>query len=462
MPRDKGWKPQHHAQPPSSSKAKQKKLQQKERTNSAQQGDHTTIESSSGGGGGPLSPPPQTREELLQIPLFFLTTFRHILLSTPSLPDVIQRVKQHLYNRDYVAAFGSVENLEAYVARWSVSRAMAYKDMVVQGWWGEEVKGLFLPSMTSSSSKATALSRRNDKDGGKDDDDDGNTEVVKVCCLGGGAGAEIVGFLTALQALNGWNRHTIVQEELLSPSSSPEDHFETITKAIDETDIEDKQEKENEEEEEEEEEERKKNLLVVNKQIHLTLLDFASWAPIVQTISNSISDVSKEHGIHVLPPTSFNTVFEQQDILQPLSSTSLSSIKSANVITLLFTVGELYTQSPTLSTKFLLSLANLVQIGTHLVVVDSAGGFEDVNVRKEQKSAEGSTDSSSTTDVTGFKLGFILDKTLDSKGHWEKVVSEDTRWWRVPEELKELGRKAYPLPLESMRCLVRVYKRIGN
>lgn len=58
----------------------------------------------------------------------FLDNFKHIL-AADDLQEMIQKVKGDLYNRDYLAAFGSEDKRFAYVARWSPARALAYASL---------------------------------------------------------------------------------------------------------------------------------------------------------------------------------------------------------------------------------------------------------------------------------------------------------------------------------------------
>jgi 25S rRNA (uracil2843-N3)-methyltransferase len=103
----------------------------------------------------------------------FQNTF-HALFSRSDLHQLLQIVKGHLYNRDYAAAFGSPENLDAYVVRWSPNRALAYRSVFLS--LCEELTEVFDISATPGR----------------------KTEVV---CMGGGAGAELVGVAAALKTL---------------------------------------------------------------------------------------------------------------------------------------------------------------------------------------------------------------------------------------------------------------------
>lgn len=83
------------------------------------------------------------------------------ILEAPDLQEMIQVVKRDLYNRDYLAAFGSDDNRFAYVSRWTPARALSYS------------------SLFSSLHEFQSLL------------DDPEKEV-KALCIGGGASSELV------------------------------------------------------------------------------------------------------------------------------------------------------------------------------------------------------------------------------------------------------------------------------
>ncbi|KAF5099956.1 hypothetical protein D0Z00_001436 [Geotrichum galactomycetum] len=91
------------------------------------------------------------------------------------LTPIIQGVKAALYDRDYPTAFGTLQNLEAYVARWTPSRALSYAH-------------LFSNLVESALYAPNSSNFDNDK-------------TKRILSIGGGAGAEIVGF-GALALLN--------------------------------------------------------------------------------------------------------------------------------------------------------------------------------------------------------------------------------------------------------------------
>uniref|UniRef100_A0A060T2C0 ARAD1C27654p n=1 Tax=Blastobotrys adeninivorans TaxID=409370 RepID=A0A060T2C0_BLAAD len=90
----------------------------------------------------------------------FTNAFHETLSKNNELQTQIQAVKGALYDRDYAQAFGSIENLNAYVVRWSPSRALGYSALFRSL---EPIRQIF---ETKSN--------------------------VRVLTIGGGAGAEIV------------------------------------------------------------------------------------------------------------------------------------------------------------------------------------------------------------------------------------------------------------------------------
>ncbi|EWC43702.1 hypothetical protein DRE_07454 [Drechslerella stenobrocha 248] len=322
-------------------------------------------------------------------------------LVTPALPATIQLVKQSLYRRDYAAAFDSPDKLQAYAARWSVARALAYLDMISDGSWSPDV--------------ARAFARPG---------------PLNVACIGGLQDPETY-------------PQTAPSAGLDTATATPSAGLETIATATPPE--------------------------TVSNSLDLTLLDFAAWAPIVDSLYAALTDPARSPQLR-LSSSSLAVRCRQQDVLAPLSGATVSSLAEADIITVLFTAGELYSQSPTATTKLFLSLHAVTKPGALLVIVDSAGGFEDLDVptrgspRKPATASDKDTSSrkpATTSDkdagrrektggVGGYKLGFLLDKTLTSKERWQQVASDDSKWWRA---------SAYPLDLENMRCLIRVYRR---
>jgi len=82
------------------------------------------------------------------------------------------------------------------------------------------------------------------------------------------------------------------------------------------------------------------------------------------------------------------------------------------------------------------------------LVVDSPGSYSETMVGSESKK---------------YPMKWLLDHTLlekenkddkDSLAKWEKIVSEDSRWFRLANSLQ------YPIPLENMRYQIHLYRRL--
>jgi 25S rRNA (uracil2843-N3)-methyltransferase len=304
---------------------------------------------------------------------------------------LLQEVKGHLYNRDFATAFGKTEYLEAYAARWSASRALGYAelfwDLRAQLWQTDQEETV-------------------DGDKGKQE------RSRKVVCLGGGAGAEIV-------ALGGLQK---MFADATSKGSENEQH---------------------------------------TKKMEVVTIDVADWTSIVSTLTQHLtsapplnkyaSAAAKAANAPLISSKDIDVSFHQHDVLQTLTPEILASLSSANLVTLLFTLNELYTTSLPLTQKFLLHLTSILAPGALLLVVDSPGSYSSVTLNGAEKK---------------YPMQWLLDHTLlkvagerEERGKegtvlWEKIVEEESRWWRLSEALK------YPIELENGRCQVHLYRRL--
>ena len=167
--------------------------------------------------------------------------------------------------------------------------------------------------------------------------------------------------------------------------------------------------------------------------LHVTAIDSADWSGVTKALVGTLNDV-------YLPRNQYTADFHHADILEPDNMALIP--ETADLITLLFTTNELYTQSRAGTTRFLLSLAARVQKGCLLMVLESAGSYSTVQIGDKT-----------------FSMGLLLEHTLLGNNggvDWEIVVSEDSKWYRLPDGADE----AYPLQLENMRYFVRVFRRL--
>jgi len=175
--------------------------------------------------------------------------------------------------------------------------------------------------------------------------------------------------------------------------------------------------------------------------LHITAIDISPWSTILSSIVTTLTTPS---GIQppFVSPDAFSVSFTQGDIISGETASKIT--KSTSLITLLFTTNELFTQSTTKTTAFLSSLGDRVSIGALLVVVESAGDYSTVKVGERE-----------------YPMPWLLDLVLvgrqdeESTGAWKKLVVEDSLWYRLPK-----GKLKYPIELENMRYMVRVYQRL--
>ncbi|KAJ4320724.1 hypothetical protein N0V94_003254 [Neodidymelliopsis sp. IMI 364377] len=327
--------------------------------------------------------PPETQQLLLNI---FRNSFRERLES--DIQPLLQEVKGHLFDRNFAAAFGQDDYLEAYAARWSPSRALGYLGVL---WRMRET-----------------LILTGDGDG-EDAGVEGRAEKSwKVVCLGGGAGAEIV-------TLGGLHR-------LLADAQ-------------------------------------KENGDARPRKMEVVAVDSADWSKVVEQLSQHIttppplskyaSAAVKAANVPLVDASAFKTTFHQQDVLKMGTEIMSTMLDGADLVTLMFTLNELYSASISLTQQFLLEMTSTLQPGAMLLVVDSPGSYSTVSLNGADKN---------------YPMQWLLDHTLlaDTSGGkakeevrmWEKIQEDDSRWFRLDDRLE------YPIELENMRMQLHLYQRI--
>ncbi|GKZ19995.1 hypothetical protein AbraIFM66951_011362 [Aspergillus brasiliensis] len=364
--------------------------------------------------------------------------------------SLIQTIKTHLYNRDFDSAFTDANEdlLRAYALRWSSSRALGYA-----GIFRALLKEVVRP-VPDAASAATATAATN-----------------HVVCIGGGAGAEIVALAAAWRDfLDGAEQRALLR----SSSGDDDDQIVDAVKAISLDDGKD-----------EEEEGRKgaeeqpisttpaTTTTTTYPGLSVTAVDIADWSRVVERLSTAIRSPtvtgSKSHPAPLLLPNgdeakktpAFNVQFEKLDVLsagekelQGLFSGEGAKSCSTALVTLMFTLNELFSTSMAKTTGFLLRMTDLLRPGTVLLVVDSPGSYSTL---KLGKGGDGEVRERQ------YPMKFLLDHTLLSvaEGKWERLLSQDSRWWR-----RDAARLRYDVGegagLEDMRFQVHVYRRVGE
>jgi len=399
------------------------------------------------------------------------------------LDSTLQEVKGHLYNRDFLTAFGSKRYLWAYAARWSPSRALGYlqifqdiSDIVSQS-VRQDTNEARKPDVNDSEAKLEndlrdqlQLSEPRHKthnetdnneslaadDDGDDDDfveitreeatsgkppayEDDNavpkyvnppsygaeaappaaksqnsTPGLRIASIGGGAGAELV-------ATAGWLR---LQADEDNDSDDP-----IVGEAPIDLDS-----------------------------VEMHCVDIAEWSSVVSnleaaittppTISKYASAAAKAANTALLPAGAMKIESTRQDVLDANPDCLRSIFQGSDLITMMFTLNELYSTSVSKTQRLLFEMTVATRPGTLLLVVDSPGSYSTVTINGAEKK---------------YPMQWLLDHTLLEASkktrvlppgdHWTKVLSDESRWFRLPKGLD------YPIELENMRYQIHLYRR---
>ncbi|KAL9095569.1 MAG: hypothetical protein Q9165_002001 [Trypethelium subeluteriae] len=331
-----------------------------------------------------VSSKPNISKELQQRTLdIFKVTFDDEL--STEISATLQKIKQHLYNRDFSLAFGCEEYLRVYCARWSPSRALGYLQVL------------------SETVQDCLILEQNDVEEGSQDGADANCKsLIRAACLGAGGGAEIAGFAAHLQQVNS-----------------------SVTSGK-------------------------------NFRLDLTLVDIADWSSVVRNLCETItqppkvsacaSAALKAANVAFAGPESFRYRFHQSDLLKMDFAELQGLLQAVDLVTLMFTLNELYSTSLAQTQRFLLQLSSCLKAGALFLVVDSPGNYSTVQLNGNEKR---------------YPMQWLLDHTMlpdpalgSNERTWEKIVSDESRWFRLPEGLK------YPIALENMRYQIHLYRKL--
>ncbi|PNY28571.1 25S rRNA (Uridine(2843)-N(3))-methyltransferase [Tolypocladium capitatum] len=331
----------------------------------------------------------ENQQRLLDV---FSDAFSNVL-SSEGFPALLQEIKQALFNRDFAAAFGREDYLDAYAARWSPTRALCYATvfLAVRDYLDQMLVPHHGPATTDTAGHGK------EEQGPPDEPEEqsrsrGSPTSKRLRMLSiGGCAAEHVAFASYLGDTSSLGT--------------------------------------------------------------LTLLDSAPWSRVAALLQNQLttapplskyaSAAAKASNQPFLLEPQLSLTFSQGDALS-LTRDRLAELVGAQplVVTLLFTLNELYTDgSIGQTTKFLRLLGESLPHGSLLLVVDSPGSYSEAAVGKEKKRYP-----------MQWLLGHTLLETQTPGYTWERLESKDSIWFRLPEGL------SYPIQLENMRYQMHLYK----
>jgi 25S rRNA (uracil2843-N3)-methyltransferase len=391
------------------------------------------------------------------------------LLERPALDvkSLIQTIKSHLYHRDFQSAFTNATDdlLWAYALRWSATRALGYAGIF---------KGVLETWLSSPQDEGEA--------DGDDGDDGGEGTINRVICLGGGAGAEVLALAAAWRDITTdttWAHPYSLEgagEEVEAKDVSQNERTVEVASATEtdtgypNTTVEISGMKEVKK--------KPPNLSVV-------AVDIADWSIILEKLTLAIQcplvPGSKMHPSPLLPRSennsqqagAFDISFRRLDVLDSQNEPELRELFDANLpektngysaervgdngrilITLMFTLNELFTTSMAKATALLLRLTDWSAPGTILFIIDSPGSYSTLSLGKSKPDQQ--------LQQRNYPMKFLLDHILLSTaaGKWDRVHSEDSRWFR-----RDVTRLRYHVGegvgLEDMRFQIHLYCRSG-
>lgn len=346
-----------------------------------------------------------------------------------SLAGTIQEIKQHLFKRDFAGAFGKAAYLEAYAARWSPTRALTYLDI--------------LSSSPILSDQLLEAIRQGRKDLGLQESDkspigdttsgvsNDTTRCHSVISIGAGGGAELVAFAGTLRQLQA--RDMAKETSIISQRS-------------------------------------------LIARLDYVAVDIANWSPFLQKLQSSVtgsspashenSIASKSTNVPLVTASGIAMRVVQQDILEAWQDNLRATLAGATLVTIMFTLNELYNTSMASTTRMLLSLTSLLKTGALLLVVDSPSDYSTVNLGKSSENNKDPADETKLGHTPNkYPMQWLLDHTLletatiidsDNKHckQWTKLDSSDSKWFRLSPQLK------YPIDLEDVRYQMHLYQRL--
>ncbi|KAK9467490.1 hypothetical protein V1512DRAFT_261308 [Lipomyces arxii] len=193
--------------------------------------------------------------------------------------------------------------------------------------------------------------------------------------------------------------------------------------------------------------------------LNIAAVDIAHWDDVFARLRDGIKRILKwEGGNQDASHDKIQLLFNQFDILdapcyvedstgneqreeqinEVFKTDGSVNFKSIGLITILFTTNELFAQSKPRAMTLIKHIAETSQTGTLVLVLESAGSYSHIQIGSKT-----------------FPVQFLLDHTFVDGGYgWEKLVDEESVWFRLDERLK------YPLQLENMRFFIRLYRKL--
>lgn len=332
-----------------------------------------------------------------------------------ALIPVLRAVREALEQKDYRTAFGSEDFLEAYTIRWSPSRALTCANVLA--WICDEMR------------EAEWVHHFLHNDGQK---------PSKIVCIGRG-GSDLLACVALLK-----HCHQSKLDEITCLESSSAD---TVPVTASHRDLDNND----------------------SAIVDLSLINRYDWSGVITKLQRTLTHpptlskyaTAKAHAsnISAIPPRVLNLAVNQFDILES-GSTHLRAMIGPKpaLITLFFTLYELYSVSISKTTAFLLRLTSTAPRGSLLLIVDSLGAdaaLPDSNEQGEEKK---------------YPLEWLLYRALlppksRPHGSTNSEKEEQPAWAKLikgghEKEYKLPAALSFPGSLENTRLQVHLLERL--
>lgn len=188
--------------------------------------------------------------------------------------------------------------------------------------------------------------------------------------------------------------------------------------------------------------------------LYMEAVDVADWSGCLQMLQDALvrpppllkhaSESIRAGNRGLLQRSQMEVAFRCEDVLELTEERLKNLTRNAVLVTVMFTLNELFTSTLSKTTAFLLKLTDAMEPGASLLVVDSAGSYSEVKLGKDGETKK-------------YPMKWLLDHTLlevIGEGKWTKEVGEDSSWFRSDSKLLK-----YPIGLEDMRYQIHAYQR---
>jgi 25S rRNA (uracil2843-N3)-methyltransferase len=200
------------------------------------------------------------------------------------------------------------------------------------------------------------------------------------------------------------------------------------------------------------------NMLSLSR-LSITVVDMSDWSLVLGKLATGVTEppilsqyasaAKRDNNQALLDRPKLHLDFKKQDILNCTEDEIRLLVADASLVTLMFTLNELFSTSTAKTSAFLLTLTNVMKPESRLLVVDSPGSYSEVTLGKDHEPKQ-------------YPMKWLLDHTLqqlagsdsDGTSRWTKHLCDDSRWFRINEE-----KMRYPIELENMRYQIHVYQR---